>query len=150
MQSTKWVHEASWVPKVKVIHWPWSKSLGFSIFKLLLFNNHLADWSQILCGVSLGWGKESLFKLFRSHDHIYDEILKKSSSLESKGRWPWNLVCSIGYSHATKFVKWCPRVDLDLFNGKFKFVCVEVSQPSQQLRSRRASQSPITTVPGQA
>ena len=30
------------------------------------------------------------------------------------------------------------------------FVCVEVLQPSQQLRSCRAGQLPINTVPGQA
>ena len=31
--------------------------------------------------------------------------LKKSSSLEPKGRWLWNLVCSIGCSSTTKFVQ---------------------------------------------
>ena len=36
----KWVHEALWVPEVKVIHWPWSKSLRFNICKLLFLNNH--------------------------------------------------------------------------------------------------------------
>ena len=36
---------------------------------------------------------------------IYGENLKKSSSLEPKGRWPWNLVCSIGCSSTTKFVQ---------------------------------------------
>ena len=40
MQSTIWVHESLWVPKVKVIHWPWSKSFRFNIFKLLFLNNH--------------------------------------------------------------------------------------------------------------
>ena len=25
MQLTEWVHEAIWISKVKVIHWPWSK-----------------------------------------------------------------------------------------------------------------------------
>ena len=40
MQSTKWVHEAFLVPKVKVIDWPWSKSRRFNIFKLLFLNNH--------------------------------------------------------------------------------------------------------------
>ena len=29
----------SFIPKVKVIHWPWSKSLRFNIFKLLFLNN---------------------------------------------------------------------------------------------------------------
>ena len=35
----KWIHEASWVPKVKVIHWR-SKSLRFNIYKLLFLNKH--------------------------------------------------------------------------------------------------------------
>ena len=35
----KWVDEALWVPKVMVVHWPWSKSLWFNIFKLLFLNN---------------------------------------------------------------------------------------------------------------
>ena len=39
----KWVHEALWVPKVKVIHWPWSNSIRFNIFKLLFHNNR---WFQ--------------------------------------------------------------------------------------------------------
>ena len=33
------------------------------------------------------------------------KTLKKSSSPEPKGRWPWNLVCSIGCSSTTKFVQ---------------------------------------------
>ena len=33
---------------------------------------------------------------------------------------------------------------------KYCFVCVEVLRPSQQLRSCRAGQLPINTVPGQA
>ena len=33
---------------------------------------------------------------------IYGKNLKKSYSLEPKGRWPWKLVCSIGYSSTTK------------------------------------------------
>ena len=36
---------------------------------------------------------------------IYGENLKQSSSLEPKSRWPWKLVCCIGYSSATKFVQ---------------------------------------------
>ena len=36
---------------------------------------------------------------------IYGKNLKKSSSLEPNGRWHWKLVCSIGYSGATKFVQ---------------------------------------------
>ena len=37
---------------------------------------------------------------------IYGKNLKKkTSSLEPKGRWPWKLVCSIGYSSTSKFVQ---------------------------------------------
>ena len=36
---------------------------------------------------------------------IYGKNLKKSSSLEPKGRWPWNLVCSIWCSSTSNFVQ---------------------------------------------
>ena len=87
-----------------------------------------ADWSLISYGVSMGWGNESLFNQSWSHDkdgyrayNINGKNLKKSSSLEPKGRWPRNLVCGIGCSSTTKFVQWWPWVDLDLFYGKVKF-----------------------------
>ena len=38
----------------------------------------------------------------------YGKNLKKSSSLEPKGRWPWKLVCCIGYLSTTKFVQMMP------------------------------------------
>ena len=45
----------------------------------------------------------------------------KKSSPKSKGRWPWHLVCSIGCSSTTKFIKMMTWVDRDLFYGKVKF-----------------------------
>ena len=36
---------------------------------------------------------------------IYGKNLKKSSSLEPKGQWPWNLVCKIGCLSTTKFAQ---------------------------------------------
>ena len=33
------------------------------------------------------------------------KTFKKSSSVEPKGRWPWNSVCVIGYSGVTKFAQ---------------------------------------------
>ena len=36
---------------------------------------------------------------------IYDNNLKKKSSPAANSRWPWKLVCSIGYSNTTKFVQ---------------------------------------------
>ena len=36
---------------------------------------------------------------------IYGKNFKKSSSLEPKGQWPWNLICGIGCSSTTKYVQ---------------------------------------------
>ena len=36
---------------------------------------------------------------------IYGKNLQESSSPEPKGRWPWNLVCSIGCLSTTKFIQ---------------------------------------------
>ena len=63
---------------------------------------------------------------------IYGKNLKKSSSPEPKGRWPWNLLCSIGCSSTSKFVQmmtldwpwptlWQSQIwSLMLFYGKIK------------------------------
>ena len=39
---------------------------------------------------------------------IYGKSLKKSSSPEAIGRWPWKLVCSIVYASTTKVVQIMP------------------------------------------
>ena len=36
---------------------------------------------------------------------IYGKNFKKSYSLEPKGRWPWNLVCGIGYTSTAKYIQ---------------------------------------------
>ena len=36
---------------------------------------------------------------------IYGENIKKSSSPEAIGRWPWKLVCSFVYASTTKVVQ---------------------------------------------
>ena len=36
---------------------------------------------------------------------LYNKNMKNSSSLEPKGRWPWKLICCIGYLSTTKFVQ---------------------------------------------
>ena len=57
-----------------VIHWPWTKVTQIQHFqtcfseKLLgWLKPNFANWSQISCGSSMGWGNESLFKWSRSH-----------------------------------------------------------------------------------
>ena len=110
MQLTKWVHEATWVSKVKVIHWPWSKVTQIQHFKFLFLTNCLADWNQILCGAAMGWGLIDCangpgYMTSMAAMSIYGKNFKKYSSLETKGWWPWKLVCSIWYSSSTKFVQ---------------------------------------------
>ena len=102
MQLTKWVFAPVWIWNVKVIHWSGSQSFNFNIFKLLFLNNPWADWSQISCGASSGWGTRfcsngpsHMTKMATMS--IYGKNLQKFSSLKSKGRWPWNLKCSIEY-----------------------------------------------------
>ena len=61
----------------------------------------------------MGWGNENVFKWSRSHVKmavmpIYGKTIKKSSSLEPKGRWPWKLICNIEYSSTTKFIQTMP------------------------------------------
>ena len=47
---------------------------------------------------------------------IYGKNMKDSSPLEPKCWWPWHFDTS-----TTKFVKWWPLVDLDLFYSNVKF-----------------------------
>ena len=44
------------------------RSLRFNIFKLFFFKKRYADWSQISYEASMGWGNESEYKWFMSHD----------------------------------------------------------------------------------
>ena len=92
--------------QVKVIHWPLSKSLKFNIFKLLFLKNHKAAWSHISYETSVGCWDENSFICSGSYGQDgFQAHIQKSPSLEPRGKWPWNLVYSIGYSSTTKFVK---------------------------------------------
>ena len=73
---------------------------------------------------------------------------KKKSSLFSKGL---RGLQSLNLVH-TWTVGWCIMYTSMWYmhTWMFLFVCVEVLRPSQQLRSCRAGQLPINTVPGQA
>ena len=53
---------------------------------------------------------------------IYDTNLKKHSSLEPKGGWPWNLVCGFSYSSTTKFVQMMTGLTLTYFTARSNFV----------------------------
>ena len=67
-------------------------------------------------------GNENLFRCSRSHAHIWWKTSKLFFLAEPRGRWPWNLVYSIGYSSTTYVFIWWPWVDLDHFYDRVKFV----------------------------
>ena len=83
-----------------------------NIFKHHLLWNRWADWSQISCGASMGWGNESLFARARSDDqtgrHAYIR-LKPFKHLLLLNQWAdcmkhGTLVCSTGDSSKAYFV----------------------------------------------
>ena len=84
--------------------------LSSTLFKHLLLRNRLASLSQLNMEPPWDGGTKVC-----SNDQgdmtkmtvmpIYGKNLKKSSSPEPKGRWPWNLVCSIGCTSTTKFIQ---------------------------------------------
>ena len=78
-----------------------------TLFKHLLLRNHWADWSQISYGVSIWKFVQTVLVTWPRWPPCPYMVknLKKSSSPEPKGWWPWNLVCSIGCSSTTKFVQ---------------------------------------------
>ena len=54
---------------------------------------------------------------------IYGKNLKKSSSPEPNGQWPWKLVCSIGCWSTTKFFSNDdPKLTLTYFTARSSFV----------------------------
>ena len=128
MLLTKWLHEPIWISKVNVIHWFWwlgPRSFRFNIFKLLFLRNRLVDWSQILCGASMGLRNESEYKWFTSHDqdgchaHTWWKPLKifflwtKRLTTLKLGMQYWQLE----YCQDCLKMTW---FDLDLFYSKVK------------------------------
>ena len=90
-QSTKWVHKALWVSQVKVIHWPWSKSLRVNIFKLLFLNNR---WFLTFLQYSGERINDPLVLKYHTNTHVperdvdYSLVLQHLSRLvEQKNTW---------------------------------------------------------------
>ena len=109
ISKVKWVHEPIWISKVKVIYWPWSRSLRFN-FKLLFLNNHLPieaifNMEPPRVEGTKACSNGQCHMTMVAAMLIYGKNLLKSSSLEPKGWWPWNLVCSIRYSRTSNFVQ---------------------------------------------
>ena len=110
---TEWVHGPIWIPKVKVIHWPWSKATQIQHFQtsfpekpLCWLKFHVEpQWDRGTKCCSNGLGHMTKMAAMP----IYGKNMKKFSSLEPKGRWPWKFVCSIKCSSTTKFVQMMTR-----------------------------------------
>ena len=78
-------------------------------FKHLLLWNHWADWSQISCEAFLGRAIERVQTVLVTWPTWppcpYTVKTLKIFFSGPKGRWLWNLVCSIECSNTTKFVQ---------------------------------------------
>ena len=114
MEATKLVHEPLWISKVKAIHWLLSKVTQIQHFQTF-FPKKNSKSIEAIFHVEPSWnGRMEVSANGLCHMTkvaampIYAKKLSKSSSLEPKGRWTWNLVCSIEYSSNTKFVQMMP------------------------------------------
>ena len=102
-------------------HW-WANSIpvtpasavclsSVNIFKHPLPWNNWANWTHISNGDSLGWWEQNFVQMVlvtwpRWPPRPYMvKTLQKSSSPEPEGRWPWDLIYSIGVVGPTKFVQ---------------------------------------------
>ena len=85
--------------------WPWvDLDLFYGRSDLVLYafvweKGKTMDFSETIVVYDIKVGRCSQLQL----QPMYGK--KKSSSLEPLGRWPWKLLCSIGYSNTTKFVQ---------------------------------------------
>ena len=70
-----------------------------------IFSLETARWIETKFHVEPPWDGRTIWP---PCSYNYGKNLKKSSSLEPKGRWPWKLVCCIGYLSTTKFVQMMP------------------------------------------
>ena len=105
MQLTKWLHEPTLISKVKVQgHSDSTFSNFFFLETAWLIEAKFYVEPQWDGGTKV-WSNGLGHMIKMAAMGIYGKNLKKSSSLEPKGWWPWKLVCSIGYSSSTKFVQ---------------------------------------------
>ena len=109
MQLTNWVHESIWISKVKVIHW--TKVTQIQHFQTSFPEKLLSQLKPNLMWILHGMEKWKFCSNGSGHmtkvvaTLIYGKNMKNSSSLEPKSRWPWKLICSIGYLSTTKIVQ---------------------------------------------
>ena len=124
MQST---HESSWLSKVKVIHGPCSKVTRI-------------QHCQTYFPLNLGWLKPNFIRSLHGKGNeryysnslyhmskldampIYSKKTLKSSSLESKGRWSWNLERSITSSCTTVCSYNAPGLTMTYFTARSNLV----------------------------
>ena len=102
--ETNWKKEHMWVLKVKVISWPWSKVIYIQNLTLAFLRNHWANQKpNFICKLSgtRKWKFDDMMLVtwprWQPCPYMV-KTLQKSSSPELAGRFPRNLVCSIGDS----------------------------------------------------
>ena len=127
MQSTKWVYEHLWISKVKVFHWLWSEITQSQHFQPSFPWNYMADWSQISCGVSMGWGMKVSIQMVYVAWPKWPPVPYMLKTLKNFLLWnqkvddleSWYVASSAQVLRS--LFKWWPWVDLDFYYGKVKF-----------------------------
>ena len=97
MQLTKWVHGSIWISKVKDINWPWCKATQSQHFQTSFPEKPLRRLKPNFMWSLNGTGERNFVQMVQVTGHmtsmaampIYGKNMKKSSSLEPNGRWPW-------------------------------------------------------------
>ena len=107
--------------EVKVIHWPLSKITQIQHFKLLFLKKKTT--SQLKPNIEPPWdiGMKICSNVL---GHITKMVKNIKKTSEPRGRWPWNLVYSIGTQVLPDLFKWWHWVDLDHFYDMVKLVFV--------------------------
>ena len=115
-RPTMWAYSKTVVrrrPTLVVVH----------TFKHLLPWRRWVDWSQISCDASVSWEQTFVRMVVVTWPEWPPRPYMRKplqNLLKPEGRWPWNLVYSIGVPgpNINKLWFW---VDLDLLNAKAKF-----------------------------
>ena len=96
-----------------------ARSLRFNIFKILFLRNSQADWCQISWdgGTKVCSNGPGLMTKLAAMP-IYGKNIKKSSSLEPKGRWPWKS----GTRVQPSMLKWVSGLTLAYFTVRSNFI----------------------------
>ena len=106
MLLTKWFHEPLWKSVVKVIHGPWS-----NVIQIQTFLNFFSLETDRLLKPDFMWRLHAMeewkwIQMIYVRWPSWPPCSYMVKTLKNpKGRWPWNLVCGIGYMSTAKYIQ---------------------------------------------